>query len=212
MNSMNGGSRWQWIAGTCLAARMSFMATLGPHTPLPPLPPTYAHPLKLHYHTSVHSLKLCVEKSQEIIRKKCWKQASTTSPVFSQYLQSNRDGWPTFGKDFPFCLICVIGPHLIHIMVMWKVNYLVFHHSRLSGCYELARNHTNSLLWKTLKLCARWRGWVWGSEMPIDICLGLFSNQQPFFRHSTLTRPCCHTSINTSTFSHHTVKVTNYVN
>ena len=157
MNSMNGGSRWQWIAGTCLAARMSFMATLGPHTPLPPLPPTYAHPLKLHYHTSVHSLKLCVEKSQEIIRKKCWKQASTSSPVFSQYLQSNRDGWPTFGKDFPFCLICVIGPHLIHIMVMWKVNYLVFHHSRLSGCYELARNHTNSLLWKTLKLCARWR-------------------------------------------------------
>ena len=62
MNPMNDG-RWQ-----CIAARMSFMATLGPHTPLPPFCPTYAHPLepplKLHYHTSVHSLKLCVGTSQ----------------------------------------------------------------------------------------------------------------------------------------------------
>ena len=48
--------------------------------------------------------------------------------------------------------------HLIQTMAVWKENYLVLDHSRLAGCYELARNHTNSLLRETLELCSRWRG------------------------------------------------------
>ena len=50
--------------------------------------------------------------------------------------------------------------HLIQTMAVWKENYLVLDHSRLAGCYELARNHTNSCSERPSSCVLDGGGWV----------------------------------------------------